>query len=375
MSDSIPPLGGEFEISLQTMLGASGSAPDWPFPRCCEVTSGRTALAVAAGLIERPGPVLLPSYLCASVIQPFREAGCEVAFYPVDETLVLDCAALARRIQEVHPAAVVVIPYFGFPVPPDVAALLEDLRGDILVIEDCTQCALIEEPPAAVGGVGDVVVTSLRKCLPVPDGGLVIAREPRKLPVLEPAAVAGWVGTLALAKAIRALAPASDAQDEMLERAYELAKAADRQLDERVPWEGMSELSGSLLSRLDLGAAARARRANFAYLLSAFADDARLTAAASPLRAELPDAVYPFVFAVRVPDGSRDAVRERLQRSRIFCGVLWPLPPEIEEHGFAASHRLSAEILCLPIDQRYGEREMAWLVERLREELLGAVRA
>jgi hypothetical protein len=367
MSGSIPPLGGEFEISLETLLEATGETPDWPFDSYCTVTSGRTALGVAAGLIERPGPVLLPSYLCDSVIQPFREAGREVAFYPVDEALALDPDALAELVERLRPAGVVLIPYFGFPVQPDVAALF----GDALVIEDRTQCALLERPEP----VGDVVVTSFRKYLPVPDGGLVISREPRELPSLPPATLAGWVGMLALGKAVRARAPESDSVDELLDRAYELAKTADRQLDVRVPWEGMSELSGRLLSQLDLEAAGQARRANYERLLAAFAAEPRLAAAAPPLRPELPDDVSPFVFAVRVLDGRRDEMREVLQRSRIFCGVLWPLPAEIDAPAFPASHRLSGEILCLPVDQRYGEREMAWMADRLGEGLLGAVAA
>ena len=46
----------------------------------------------------------------------------------------------------------------------------------------------------------------------------------------------------------------------------------------------------------------------------------------------------------------------------------WPLPREIDERRFPDEHRLAAEILGLPIDQRYEPADM----ERLSRELADA---
>ena len=63
-------------------------------------------------------------------------------------------------------------------------------------------------------------------------------------------------------------------------------------------------------------------------------------------------------------------MRAELVRRRIFCPVHWPLPQEIEEARFPEEHRLSAEMLGLPIDQRYEPADM----QRLADELAAAWR-
>jgi hypothetical protein len=59
-----------------------------------------------------------------------------------------------------------------------------------------------------------------------------------------------------------------------------------------------------------------------------------------------------------VPD--RDDFRKYLMENSIYCAVHWPFDGLArEERPLAVS--LSNNILSLPIDQRYGEKEMAYL--------------
>jgi hypothetical protein len=92
--------------------------------------------------------------------------------------------------------------------------------------------------------------------------------------------------------------------------------------------------------------------------------------AVTPLVGELPPGVAPLLLPVRVAGGARDALRAELTRRRIYCPVHWPLPAEIDAARFPEEHELAAEMLGLPLDQRYERADM----ERLTRELAEAWR-
>ena len=152
--------------------------------------SARTGLRLIARAIQeyRGGPVLLPAYLCPAMIQPFQAEGLAVEFYPIGADLTVDVATLMGLVQMARPGAVLFVNYFGFLVSPMVQAALQEIKKRSWLIEDCVQGSLIEQSSSVVGHLGDFIVTSFRKYLPVPDGGLVINRTAAVFPALSPAA-------------------------------------------------------------------------------------------------------------------------------------------------------------------------------------------
>ena len=118
----------------------------------------------------------------------------------------------------------------------------------------------------------------------------------------------------------------------------------------------MSELSAVLLlGGIDYATIATRRRRNFEVLAAALDDVALFT--------ELPEHVVPLGFPIVVPN--RDEVREAFFAERIYPPVHWPIASVVPEH-FEDSHRLSANIMTLPCDQRYDERDMQRLVAGVR---------
>lgn len=143
---------------------------------------GRQALA--AGLqragIGRGDTVLLPAFICRELLASLRHVGTAVRFYPVTENLQTDEETLERT----GPAAraVVAVNYFGFP---------QDLgpfrawcsRTGALLVEDNAHGFLSREDSLPLGLRGDLGVFSLRKTLPLPNGGaLVDSRKEGKFP-------------------------------------------------------------------------------------------------------------------------------------------------------------------------------------------------
>ena len=354
-----PPIGGVFELDLAAVLDAR-DAPT-RFPEGQPVTSGRTALAILAE--EAPGTWLLPAYLCESVLQPLRQAGIRFDFYQVGADLRPRLDELERSVEAQSPAAVLVVDYFGYPPSPEDAARLRALREACLVVEDCVQGSLVELPDAAGGAIGDAVFTSFRKYLPVPDGGLLTGATLRRLP---PAATS--LRERLLGQLLRGAWVSGQAEGAQVEAVFlGLLEAGEASLDEELPLEATSRLSERLIAGLDLADGAARRRANFVALIEALAGSDAVT----PVLRELPAGVSPLALPVRVGGGRRDVLRAELVRRRIFCPVHWPLPPEIDAERFPEEHRLSSEMLGLPLDQRYEPADM----HRLADELAAAWRA
>ena len=357
MTPETPPLGGVFELDLATVLETPEAPPR--FPDAQSVTSGRTALALVVEQLG-DGAWLLPAYLCDSVLQPLRAARIAFDFYSVGGDLRPRLDELERAVEEQRPTAVLVIDYFGFP--PDEADRLRALRAACTVVEDAVQGSWLELPDAAAGGIGDVVFTSFRKYLPVPDGGIVRGVQPRELP----SATGESVRTRLLGQLLRGAALAGNVGGDDVEPVFlRLLERGESALDAELPLEATSAVSERLLASLDLAEAAKRRRANFAALVAALDGIDAVT----PLVRELRPGVSPLVLPVRIGGGRRDDVRQKLIRRRIFCPVHWPLPPEIERERFRDEHELADEMLGLPLDQRYEPADMERLAEHLRTSL------
>jgi dTDP-4-amino-4,6-dideoxygalactose transaminase len=299
------------------------------------------------------------------VLQPFREEGVPVDFFRVRADLSIDPEHLEQQARAVRPAGVLFINYFGFPPSPEAREVLLRLRGRCRVIEDCAHGSFLEGAGPAVGQTGDFVLTSFRKYLPVPDGGLVVNRTELSLPPL-PEPQGRFARYRLLAKYLRGEFLNDGCREGRLEDAYLFLFAeAERELDGAVPLEAMSAASEAVLAGTDLADVREQRRRNYAFLLRQFAEAPRLRSVGAPLLPELPPGVSPLVFPLRVAAGRRDALRRGLIARRVFCPVHWRLPEEIDPGRFGESVRLSHECLGLPIDQRYAEEDLRGLVRRL----------
>jgi dTDP-4-amino-4,6-dideoxygalactose transaminase len=218
------------------------------------------------------------------------------------------------------------------------------------VLEDACHALLTED----LGREADFLVFSPRKFVGVPDGGLLVRAGTRPLPdvALVPAPEAWWRGALAAVESRHQFDRGEPGREW-----FPTFQAAERGAPSG-PYAA-SALSRTLLtSAVDWSDVARRRRANWKVLAAALGDVA--------LFPMLPDGVVPLGFPVRVP--RRDEVREALFAHDIYPPVHWPLAGVVPE-AFEESHRLAAEIMTLPCDQRCGPADM----ERMAMLVRGAL--
>jgi hypothetical protein len=270
--------------------------------------------------------IWLPTYYCHDVTDALR-ADCDVAFYeaaPFDDEVVLTIA---------DGEAAITVEYFG-------------LRSDVTVRGGQWVLDLTHDPTAQFSyrRLPDFALASLRKALPIPDGGAVWS--PAGLPCpdepdLTPEharAVLDLLTGMAIKTAYLDGSPVSKPTFRLLlERGEERLAVS--------PHSGISDWSRAVLRHADLDAVVRTRRDNVLAFLEACPEIAGV---------ELVETAAYVVLLAESPE-QRDHVRKELIAQNVYPAVLWALP----EDGVPARHiNLSRRILIIHADFRYNHADM-----------------
>lgn len=309
------------------------------------LATNRSAFTLLARAL-RPKTVWLPSYLCGVVLGAFPIKLMEVRFYSVNEQLQITEDDWLSEVQRND--IVVFIDYFGFNHWRELGA--EARRRGAWIVEDAAQALLNKQ----LCELSDYVVFSPRKFVGVPDGGILLALNGADLPDVELSRqpVQWWM------EATRASIMRAEWDRHGGERTWFDIFQKTESAGPLEPCR-MSELSKLILQHaVDWWEVSQRRRENYLFLTSELANLA--------LFPELPEDVVPLGFPIRIKD--RDRFRRALFAKNIYPPVHWSIegivPPE-----FVDSHKLAAEIMTIPCDQRYNKSDMARIVEHLRSEL------
>ena len=153
--------------------------PGYEPDNCTFFALGRNAMYAACRVLGlRPGDeVLTPAFDCDGSLQPFRVLGLEIRFFRSDPyTLSVDIADLKRRITT-KTRLLHIINHFGMPQPwGDLAALRREFN--IPILEDNAYSLFSKFDNRLFGTFGDMAIFSLRKNLPLVDGGMLRVNNP-----------------------------------------------------------------------------------------------------------------------------------------------------------------------------------------------------
>lgn len=112
----------------------------------------------------------MPALHCGVEVQAALDAGLNVGFYRLVDELMIDEEDLEKKVRG-RPGVVFVIHFFGFGQPHvERIAKLCQRTGSILM-EDCANALFSKHAGHELGGFAPLAIFSLRKTLPVPDGG------------------------------------------------------------------------------------------------------------------------------------------------------------------------------------------------------------
>ncbi len=133
-----------------------------------------------------------------------------------------------------------------------------------------------------------------------------------------------------------------------------------RENEERLrkePVMGMSFVTENLLHGINYSAVELQRKVNWIYL-----DRIYQLGTINRLQPVRPDG--PFMYPLWIEGGAK--VRKYLQAKKIYVPTLWPYVLENCEPD-SIEYRFAADLLPLPIDQRYSDEDMAVIAEAVRD--------
>lgn len=320
------------------------------------LNGGRACLAVISDFLLDQGihRILLPAYLCPSILDVFQQHDLEWDFYRINPNLSIDLADLREKAKNTQ--AIYFINYFGFPHPPQTLAALKGFQKcSKLVVEDNAQAGFTDH------AIGDFTFNSVRKLAPF-DGGYLFSSldvhpyiqccefsSNRRLPLIR-----------AYRRELRKYLLEGQSSYRRLvslharaERFYEgdivvVGDPMERELIERQDWPGMR----------------RKRRENYDYLLDQILEIPEI----KPLYPFLEKDASPLGLPIYIDSIPRDDLYDYLGKNSIGLFIHWR--EILHDASFTCvpeANEMAGRMLTLTCDQRTSRKQLDYLVYQLKE--------
>jgi len=317
-AESLTEIGGYFGLDL----------PDYGdlYPDAIKFQSARAALRAVFECNEITR-VMMPAYICSSIIKSANDAGVEVETYYLDETLFP--INLPRFLPE--NCAILYVNYFGL-CQQNIIRLLKVIPNESLII-DSSQALFAEQNSALA------TVYSPRKFVGLPDGGLLRASPPLRIapPKEEDRGSFERMRYLLIRMAYSA------------REGYADFEKARNSLSDNSPLS-MSRLTRRLMKSIRWDQVAKRRRINYSNMAKMM-DDANDT------NWMLGEDDVPLCYPLTLKGCDIYKIRNDLSAKNVFTPTYWPdaLPRVM---GNTIESSLINETLFLPIDQRLDQQQV-----------------
>jgi hypothetical protein len=294
-----------------------------------KLATGRACLSLFLETYK-PRMVYLPYYTCNTLIDPLIINKTPFKFFEIDKDLN---PLFSKNLKDNE--YLLYINYFD--IKNSRIAQLEKEHGSKLIIDN-TQAFYHENYKQAIASFN-----SGRKFFGVPDGGYLYSKKEisRKLKRNENYTIAYLLS--------RSIGKTEVYYNQFLEN--------EKKLNSQIA--GMSSLSETILDHTDYLFCAKKRIENFHFLHNHLSKHNQFLIDAKSI--SVPYA-YPFLPAKFID-------RSKFYNKRLFISTLWLDVLNRGHKGFKTEKYLSANLLPLPIDQRYGEKEMQIVIKLLKPYL------
>lgn len=271
--------------------------------------------------------VFVPYYTCEAVMEPINKLGIPYEFYHIDVHF-----EIRDRFSLKEGEALLYTNYFGLK-QRYVEQLAETIGSRLIV--DNTQAFYAKPIP------GIDTFYTCRKFFGVPDGAYLYCDKELDEEIEQDYS---YDRVAHLVKRI----------DISAEDGFKDFRRVDDGLDNQ-PVRKMSKLTQRMVQSIDYEAAAQRRRANFLILHKVLGKE-------NNLELQLEDDAVPMVYPYLVPI---KGLREKLIENKIFVARYWPNVLDWTTND-DIEYLLAFQMQPLPIDQRYGEKEMKYIINKIQ---------
>ena len=289
--------------------------------------------------------ILLPEFICESVTECFTDY--IISFYRLKENFTIDIDDLKDKLGS-RPSVIFIMHYFGKVQPMSIlnqVRILADSSNSI-IIEDTTHSVFSKKST-----IGDYMVCSIRKWLPLPGGGVLYYNR-NIIGVDSP----NYPKSLDNKRSYGMIL-----KDMFIKNGYDcnneyrrIFRESENVLDRQREIYGISDFSRFIGSCVSVNKIRERRKHNYERLIKKL-KKIGVTAAIS-----LEEWETPLTCVLRVPE--REKFRSYLMDKHIYCAVHWPFDGKnADQRPFAIKNE--KELISLPIDQRYDDNYIDYMLE------------
>lgn len=319
--------------------------------------SGRNAIeGLLIFLKERKGirKMLLPDYMCETVKDAGKRAGIFLEYYKIDREYCFSPEEIEQKLAE--DTCLFVAHFFGKKLEKEILSRIEGWKAlGTIVIEDITLSLFSSDEEQGVG-FGTYTLGSIRKWLPVPDGGFVTSCSEELPEEITGTFVSKYTDFYLMVQTMKREYIQGDCQNKTLKKIYmDYYSLSIQELFSDYKLYPMSVWTRNYLQNYNIDAVVEKRMRNYDYL---FAKLSKLEG--MKLKVHREEGYLPLGLVIQTEN--RDELLQYLIRNDIYCNVHWRLEASEEnpELTFLAQHSIT-----IPCDQRYGLEEMDNIVNAL----------
>jgi perosamine synthetase len=381
-------IGGTPNIKIRKS-GFKHSTQPLPFPlngNCLLFFSARYALfqGLSALRLKAGDRLLVPAYCCGTEVDPILAKGIKIEWYNVDEDFRIDVKDLGERWQK-DVKGLLITHYLGFnQLTDEILDFCHDRK--ISLIEDCAHAFLsLNQDGEPLGSKGDAAIFSLRKSMPIPDGGVLFMKtfdlkafhsqlkQPDPIAVFFRASELMELNTTLsnsfkerfISYSCRVFGKVFLDFRLFFRVSHKLLGVWDKCLldpnsynfvSEATCWT-MSSFSKRRLQSQDWEGVIKKRRSNFKYLLQRIKEVRGIR----PLFVTLPAGTCPLFFPIRAND--REALHNSLVKKGVDSHPWWGyFHPAVPYDLFPVAVRLKKQIIGFPIHQDLTENHLDGII-------------
>jgi hypothetical protein len=333
-------IGSDFDLSeLSGLISNSDNELKGQFGLS---SSGRAALFILLEMIVDWKRVWIPAYYCEDVSISLQLKYNDRVFFYEDSPLVKDDSIFVELFE---PADVVIrINYFGLRYPSNWH------KKGVYQIYDLTHAMheFISLPNDSMA------FASLRKTLPIPDGG--ISNQRFYLGVSTDHETICWKRAFAMSLKATYLKGGN------LDKVYWRNLFIETEKCVGNACSDLSEVSKNILSRVDLKEVLLKKRANLNYLIGQLSK--------TYIYGDVTKYSNAFSLVLNFENNrERESVRLELIKRNIYPAVYWPFSESFKKQHSSQTLTFSDTSLSLPADFRYSEKELDHVLSVLNEVL------
>lgn len=355
MEGRLKPIGGEFWFNESIL---NSKANNFGVEDSLLLNGGQSAIGYILQDIKLKNNeyILMPSYLCPTILYKFIEKNIKVVFYEIKEDLSINIENIKKLIKIYNVKAIFFIDYFGFYHDEENLIYLRTLKDKgVILIEDAVQMLWFKRLNKFIG---NYIFNSYRKFLPA-DGSLILCNKDYNFGVIEDN-YSKLISEARIAKT-QYIKNNIGKEEEFLNKFNEAEKSYYR----RKTINGIEDNSKKYLKKVNYQLIKERRLNNYNYLYEKLKE---LNIAKLMYDNEKIEDNVPLVLPVLIK--YRDFVRKELRKYNIYCPVHWDITREKWAVNFEDSLSVSRSILSIPIDWRYDRRNMDYFLDRFSNILI-----